>query len=486
MQPVFISTARKGGGAERFGSGDIDYAQALAEVLGADVTLLSQRDHRLVTPEEILGHIHEQEGHLHLIIRAPSVGFAFTPEHLHEFRQDGGKIVTTVMEFEKYQPKKPDHQFAMLEMMLQSNDLIFVDEADQRVAREFLQDVMRTAEEEDTNRAKSYFKLAAQDELSNAQWEAIWYVAEHGQELLEQINAAPVIPVPSTLALDTDRIQALREEAPEGHIISFGQIRDKKGIAEYVLPLAQMIGDSDTPEMQGKKVIICGNVAEGKTHNRRTEYDPTLPAILEAMYPQEFDAYKQQYTNDPEEAHNPVNLMGFHNTMQQAGISPAIPVELHTNVPEPELEEIFSRGTYAFQPANRGGTLRNASPASTLANGLITISHVSDITTDSLMSGGEHEGAMVLFTPEAAQHSGNPDAPVVTEPYVQWVFDQIVARERDPSLNADTLERQTTLVEELTSIAKVAEAHEEQYARAFGVHVSRAEEMPPPSSEAHR
>jgi len=392
---VFVSVANLCAADEVEGTGDIDYAQAITRQYTNSVPceLISQ----LHDENAIYRHVFAQTpaNHtpiLHLMLNLPRTGSAFTPAGLEQFQQRGGRLILTVIEFAK--PNIVNLRSDFLAYMRVAETIIFLDEMDKNAA----------------------IKSIEPQELS----------------LLDKTTAAKVIAVPATVPLIDTPV-----EQRGGNILSFGMIRQGKGF-EHQLNLARLIKSSSDPVMNSKKLIIVGTVMNNKTLANGTRYDEQLCGLLKEIYPTKEDELSKK---------TPEELVRLHKQYLLSGIQPALPVELHVNVPEDRLADLFNRCKYAFLPAYRGGTLRNSSMSTCLSNGFITFSHLTEVTPSSLKEGGRYFGAMPLIKETSYRQ------------YAETVFKDIKARECDLTLNQETLNQVDLLNIEVLSIQSVSQLH---------------------------
>jgi hypothetical protein len=309
------------------------------------------------------------------MVNAPITGFMLTPEGLEEFKKQGGHVVITALEFAKHETYRDPTEGASRAL----NTFLMLEKADQVV---FL-------DENDKKSAEIYAK-----------------------KLGKSLPPAQVIAVPPTVPLAR---KALADRGKD--IISFGIIRHSKGLNQ-VCALARLIKDSKEASVSSNKVLIVGTVSQVQEE----KMDPTLRDLMLEVYPDQKEAILAK--NKPSE------LVALLKEIQEnKKIVPAIPIELHLNVPANSLPDLFDRCTYSYLPAYRGGTLRNTSISSSIANPLITFVHDSDITPDSLRENGEHSDAIILIPEDAKQSFSHSPRVVLAE---------IVNREKNPEHNIKT------------------------------------------------
>lgn len=252
-------------GGRGTGSGDIDYTktleQSLKKSLGkeSNVHYLQGMNNEKVIFEHIEKNTPTSDKKvLHMMINAPTIGFVFSEQGLKKFKENGGIIVATAIEFASRNATpnlKPD----TLKYFSYADQVIFLDENDKKQAIEYQQ------RHDKNNRA-----------LNN--------------KLLESqiINVPPTVPV--------------SDKKPEerGHdIISFGMIRAGKGFA-HVRKLAELIKNSNDPLMKDKKILIVGTVQKDKISRdgKNYSYDGELYKLMKDIYPEKAD---ELYNKNPKE-----------------------------------------------------------------------------------------------------------------------------------------------------------------------------------------
>ncbi|GAA5253123.1 hypothetical protein [Candidatus Rickettsia kedanie] len=315
------------------------------------------------------------------MINAPTIGFSFSEQGLKKFKENGGVIVATAVEFAS-RIAAPNLKLDTLKYLSYADQVIFLDENDKKQAIKYQQ---------------------RHD--------------KHNRALNNKLLESQIINVPSTVPVSDKRPEE------RGHdIISFGMIKAGKGFA-HVRKLAELIKDSPDPLMKDKKILIAGTVQKDKISRDGKNYahDGELYKLMKDIYPAKSDELHNK---------NPKELKKLYEKYQQQNIKPALPIELHLDVPKQKLPELFDKCTYSFLPAYRGATLRNSSISSSLANKFITYSHINDqITPTNLKPGGEYSTSMVL--------QSNDDY----NKYAENVFINISSRKHNPKLNKKNLDR---------------------------------------------
>ncbi len=427
---VFISTASIHQTSNQEGTGDIDYAKTLSASFqenGQDAEfLLSQHSEE----EEVYNYIYNDSNKsanpiLHILINAPGLGTAFSRKGIESFKEKGGgKVVITVVEFVRGN-MKDEHRALALENIDLAEEVIFLDDNDKKRAIEF-------------NKTRSTISP---------------YAAAKNKILEESL----VIPTPATV----DVISKSQDEKG-GDILSFGMIRKGKGFNK-IINLAKLIKESKDGRINTKKILIVGTI---QIHN-----DGGVKALAEEilvpLYPSNSEEIlnisRQDLSTEDNRKRVASELKTFYeNTLKQ---TTTFPVELHFDVEESKLGELFDRCSYSFLPAYRGATLRNTSITTSITQKLITYSGLSDVTPNILREGQEYDGAVIL--------KNNP----------KMVFDDILKREGDKILNAQTRTIQTKLVEEKISREAVAKKHIEVFSKIRFPEKSESETKPPVNIE---
>lgn len=396
--PIIISTAPPSQEDDTAKSGDIDYAATLVKSLqarGLNCTFLrgaASENELTPSPSSLL----------HIILNCPKTGCGFSLESLQTFKASGGRVMVTVVEFAKY--RNVSFKLQTIGYLKLAEQAIFLDEVDKGEAIRFV----------NNNRE------------------------ENSAKLLSLLERAQVIAVPPTVTLCSTP-----PAARAGNIISFGMLRQGKGIS-HVIKLAKLIKASHDPELQKKRIYIVGTVQEHKISNNGTTYDPTFYVLMKELYPQKHAELKHKSPKELKE------LLAIYR--KDAQLKTALPIELCLDVEEFQLDELFSQCTYSFLPAYRGATLRNSSISVSIANQWITYSHIGEITPNLLKKHEAHGEAMVLLDD------------INYENYADRVLADIQQREKDKTLNLKTQNAAKKLAENILSPEGIAISHTKVYA----------------------
>lgn len=345
---IFVTTAPRILAFAQGGTGDIDYANtvvnSLKEQYQDKITFIPAcRDETSLYQQIRLNTPKGKQPILHVIVNAPDIGFMWTPEKLQTFKDKGGYVVVTVMEFAKHS----GHQ----NFNLKSDTITFLEKADYAI---FLDD--------------------------NDQKSAI----EFAEKIRKKIPPSRVIATFVNVPLAN---KALPERGKD--IISFGGIRTGKGLA-HVRKLAKLMKESDNLSIQGKKILVVGTVSQGQ----EDKWDRTLYDLMLGVYPEQAKAM---------DVKKPYELVALLKEIQSnPGIKPALPIEIHLNVTENELSKLFDCCTYSYLPGYRGATLRDSSISCSLTNQFVTYVHEGKITPEYLKVGGLYQEAvsMIKYDPK--------------------------------------------------------------------------------------
>lgn len=414
---VFISTAHKDPKDELSGTGDVDYATALQESLNVKTPGSAIYIRKIFSEAQIYAYVRAHQATenpiLHVMINAPRTGFAFSPTGLERFKRSGGTIVMTAVEFYKHEGRDPSYISDSLAYLQKADKVIFLDEQDKKSAMESLH-------------------LDTRAGFSDS------------KEFADRLSKALVIPVPPTVL-----VGALDPETRGGDIISFGMIRVGKGLA-HVIKLANLIKNSQDARVQNKKVLVVGTVNQDQGSIKQ------LMKLMESVYPSEKSNIR---TINPVLANAAETLKALLTKFQTTeGLVPAIPLEIHVDVPKEKLFPLFSRCTYSFLPAYRGATLRNSSISSSIAQGWITYSHSDIITPPSIRTGGSYADALVCLD-NLVDEEGDTNYAL----YADTVLEDIAVRETNPRFNTETYEATQRLMREVLNREKVCEIHQAIY-----------------------
>lgn len=520
QETIFITTACKEKSYGQDQTGDIDYAKTLKENLkkrGINIFLIEDPDNE----ESFFNEISKKtpkgsQPILHLMLNPPNTGCMLSPERIQQFKDAGGKVVITVVEFAKnivgsdglgqliWKKDKATQKLLpdiVMEYLRKADEAIFLDENDRDTANKY---------------AEKYANMHA---------------------IAPFFPNSTVIDVPPTVP-----VSAIKPSERGKDIISFGMIRRGKGTG-FLIQLAQLIMVSNHPEFLSKLKEINSKLKEIKDKKEfklpklrkildqivtaknneeiekilndsnedkedaelliksiSTTNDRKLSAMLAIAMSYNPDLYDilEQASNTPEirnkkiyvvgSVFSPQDQLGDHSLGQlMSALYPeqkeqaemkdlpptklaklleerfqkdkdlklALPIELHVNVPREKLAALFNQCTYSCLPAYRGATLRNTSISSSLANQWIIYSFENRFCTPRcLKRGGEYDGAMVL--------EGDDKYPYV---FASRVLKDIIQREKNPKLNDVTRQIAAKLVGEKLSPDVVIEKQIHVYDR---------------------
>jgi hypothetical protein len=395
---VVISTAPRDASFAHEKTGDIDYARTIAQQLYQQQGVPAKLLEGYQSEEEIFQAVATASPNnpsiLHLMVNCPNIGTMTTPQKLKQFKENGGKLVITVIEFAKHAGRYSGNQLQEMtaEYIAIADHVIFLDE-------------------NDFNCAKKHCK-------------------NHDIALPK----TSVINVPATIAIPSNS-SAMREG---GHILSFGMIRNGKGVA-HLIKLAQLIKNSDHHLVKNKKIMVVGSICLAqKDHS-----DSALYKLMTALYPSKHSELEKK---------TPLELKALFKQYNDIDrLLPELPIGLHLDVAQENLPALFDKCTYSYLPAYRGATLRNSSISSSLSNQFITFAHEGRITPASLKADGAYSDALVLIA--------HRDRTNVYSYAADTVFEEIQRREENPDLNAETITALETLVGEQLSHPVIAAKH---------------------------
>ena len=401
---VFLITAASNAKEAKKGTGDTDYVFSLAEGIQALVPV------KLITTARssdlLLDEINKSKAEsaiIHLLINPGSpfndTGCLIKPEELQRFKNAGMKVVITAFEFAKYEndniDSKGEARKKTLDYLFAADSIIFLDEGDKQSAIGYA--------------SQTKHSLAGQTKLLESQ----------------VIHVPPTVPTSKTPLKDRGK-----------NIISFGMIAQGKGIA-HIIKLARLMRESKAPEIKNKKILVVGSVRFSQDDLLNQPFQD----LLLDMYPGQEE--KIRNIKQTEE------LVSYYNKTLKSLPSRG-PIELHLNVPENELNDLFNRCTYSFLPAYRGATLRNTSFSSSLANRFITYSSKTKVTPKCLLP-EDKDSEIVKFVP--FEYDKCADS----------VLEDIIMREREPSLNEAMESRIVQFVQEQISPEIIAFQHQTIY-----------------------
>lgn len=431
---IFYSTADKESQWDSIpGTGDVDFTRVLEHAANKKSPGSAEYIRNIYDENEIYAHIEKNRNGrtpiLHIFRNGSKFGSAFSVEGLKKFKANGGIVIMTAVEFERY-GKKQDGIKLKLEILRKLkvvDRIIFEDHIDKK-------DAMDTLEQYADVLKQQVFKKNPEKSIN---------------KLRKKLAKAKIIHVPPTILIDFP--SDIKERGRD--IISFGVLRPLKGFA-HIRNLAEIIkANAHNPLMKDKKILVVGSTFDKYPNNQE------LYKFVVWLYPtqtQKIDSSIQ----GPCDHIGLKKLLQEFNALEAAGkLKPAFPLELHLDVPEQELGRLFARARYSFLPCNRGANLRFTSFGSSLAEsrtGLVTISHVGHITPKELLPKGAFENAMVLM----------PDDEFAT--YAKNVFLEIERREKNPALNMETCKVASRLMSERLDLPVIYDQHLSIYRKLNG------------------
>jgi len=140
----------------------------------------------------------------------------------------------------------------------------------------------------------------------------------------------------------------------------------------------------------------------------------------------------------------------------------SLPVKFYFDTKPEQVPALFEQAKYSFLPAYRGFTLRNTSISTSLENGCITYSHMTNISPQSFAQ--DALSPVVLIPGVTSEFEVNPSfdkfeyADKDGSIYAASVFKDIESREKDPYLTiTKTIPALKQFVRETIALDKVTE-----------------------------
>lgn len=421
----FISTAHQNPVDERSGTGDVDYASALEKSLNVEIDQFYAQNKQfarttqahyirgLFTEKEIFDFVTRHKSTsspiLHIMINPPCTGFTFTPEGLAAFKKTGVQIIISVPEFIKAKDKSMVMKISRY--LSVADEVIFFEEIEKN------------------------FAIGIATDSENQR--------HVDQTLIYNLTKSTVIPVPPTVPVPRPLSHQRGKD-----ILCFGMIRKGKGLA-HVIALAELVKTEGAavPQMKDKKILVVGTVCE-QDDGAREELERLMLAVFPSMA-KEITGKSCKDLKD---------LLKNYQAQEKTGsLKPAIPLEIHLDVPVEQLQPLFSRCTYSFLPMHRGPRLVNSSIVNSIAQELVTYSHKRPGITPEILISGKYAKAMVIMP------NDQYDA------YASSVCLDIFKRELDPKLNAGSQRAARAFREEVLAPDVVAKKHLKIYQRALNL-----------------
>jgi len=436
LLPVpFFTLPLKNPEDEPIGNGDVDYVTTLCTSIGdlmqCDITshyFKYVKDEQSVYQniDGVLDTLYKkQEAEastqlkpiLHIFINEPRTCGVYTREGLQQFKEKGGFVVVTVIEFRKYYDAKDANRRNTILRLMDADQILFLDKPDKLDALRY---VTLTPEFQDNN------------------------------HLRQKLLSASIISVPATI------MPPATYTKKGNHIIVPGMIRVGKGY-QQVVALARLFKsvkdheDSEVPEdskalvepikpkMNQYKIFVAGTVQEHDASNKELHY------LMEALYPS-----KASEINASSISQLKALLRTYQTLEKEKKLIADLPMEILIDLSETELSLVFSQCDYAFLPAFRGATLRNSSFCTSLAHDMIIISHEGNITDPRLLRDGQYNHAMLFIGHFFGQYP---------QYYAASAFDLIKHYETVALDKAKIKENARRLFEEVIHPRKIAREH---------------------------
>lgn len=315
-------------------TGDVDYTKSIMAELqkhGLDARFYaSESETGKEQIEKILKQSKKENTKpvLHVVLNAGWFGMfaggAFEAEDLKYFKENGGEVIITGLEFKKDTiSQNMANKEGFKERFACADKIIFVDEIDK--------------------------ESCLSDELFQE------------EKMKEKIKNAHVIPVPSTVEISKQN-KHLKERGRD--ILSFGIIRGYKNIEKLNLDLAEKL----TQMGSNKKVLIAGSIIEGITNSE------LLITILKRVFGTQIETDLQSAGED---------LQALKQIALKYKGKEIINAELFFDIEVEELPKVFNRCSYTFNAYENKGTSHHFSGVSNalcLPGGTIVYGYEGDLT----------------------------------------------------------------------------------------------------------
>ena len=355
MNKIYISTAP----SETPKTGDFDYAHLIVEQLNKNHSNAKHICSSTNTGDKIINQILGENRNqasppvLHLILNANissgiSTGSSITPKNLQKFKQAGGKIIITAMEYAKYSISSNDTiKKKFDEYFNQADHIIFVDDIDRNSA-------------------------------INSSSTAI----NRSSDTQKKILNSAIIAVPNTVNIDPSKLQPLARRGD--NILCFGIIRPYKGIETQAIDLAKELNDRGS----NRKVIIAGSISED---NPKVFFD--LLRTSYAFYESQINKIIQSANRNNKKAVS--DLLDFYNNTLKSK-TPDINIEFHFNVEEKDLHNIFNKCKYAINFHHKGVSPHFSGITNTILHGMKQYGLDGRMTPKYFRAGGKYQHAVKL------------------------------------------------------------------------------------------
>ena len=363
---IFYSTLSKDAKLEISGTGDIDYTRSISDLVNQKYPLTSLYIQHAKTEAEIFDFIakHKTNDHpiLHITLNAPFIGFGFSEAGLKRFKDQGGRIIITAVEFKKHPDS--DLKKETLKLLQYADSIIFLDTHDKNDARKT---------------AQSLFS-------SNT-------------EFIQKLDTAATIPVPATVKFTVSPL-----EKRGLNIGFFGILRRGQGLS-HLIRLARLLKAAKPGSiLENRKVIIMGSALDAEK----------LIHLMTNIYPEQEEDILACDSNIPKLKKL---LLELKDQEKSLALKANLPIDLNVDVSDSELAPLFNQCNFFFQPKYRGATFRFTSISTLLSMGYNIFSHRTDITPEALYDNGIFSKGMILFNETFYKNDNDDYATAVLSEY---------------------------------------------------------------------
>lgn len=379
---------------EQEGTGDVDF---LISLTSHDNQLENtQKSHyiRKAESEVAVYHYIENTIHhscdkpiLHIFINEPRTTALFTNEGLKKFKEKGGIVVVTLIEFYKYPIEHNIHRENMLLQLEEAQHVVFLDDVDRKSALSFA-----TASPKFQNNIK----------------------------LRQKLDSASIIGIPPTV-----RPKMLNTLKKGKNIAVTGMIRPWKGYV-HLIQFAKLWQKENPAALKDSKIFVAGTIQEHESNNKE------FHKLMEAIYP-------------AQSIHiNTLNICDLKKLLldnKLKNIAPALPIEILFDLTEEQLSQLHEQCEFVLLLGTRGASTRLSSFTTAIAHQTAIITLRSSITDECLLPGGEYHGAFIFA------NAKNPHQRHTSDLIAREVLNIMVERITQPILNQKTLEISNRLFE---------------------------------------
>ena len=299
-------------------TGDADYAAILAGALtslGIEAHDLSKLESGEAIINTVLSEAPSREGEstvFHLLLDADRnglyAGHTVTPHHLRQLKSAGVSIVVEPIEMAKRTIQADPKTLSQIgEYLREAHKVIFVDQNDQ---------------------------LYGQTTYPTIGWG----------------HLSSIVSIPHTLDIPFDELLPLGMRP--ANFLSFGIIRQRKGIENEVVAIAKELRDQDRQE----KVLVVGSLLSQSEQSMENSMSVFSDLLIEA-YP---------WAKEKITAHSNLQTLVFFAQTDLIHQEPAINIEFLLHASDSELQSVFNRCRFALNFHSRGLSTHFSSVTNTL------------------------------------------------------------------------------------------------------------------------